>query len=99
MKVHAVWDVDPRPESPPCVGREVKEGAVRTSSLPRCSGTVILHRGDAVTCSRGTCPKNLSKAVWLSLHWRFVRCIEVLGRGGDCPECGFVLSTESARVL
>ncbi len=71
-------------------------GGMRTASLPRCSGTVVLHRGDAVTCSRGTCPKDLSKAVWLSLHWRFVRCVEVLGHGGDCLDCGFAPSTHQS---
>jgi hypothetical protein len=74
----------------------VKGGAMRVTSLPACSGTVVFHRDDAVTCTSGTCPSDLSKGVWVSLHRRFVRCDETLGLTGPCRDCGF---SSAPRVL
>ncbi len=62
---------------------------MRDRPPPPCAGTVVVHRDDAVTCSADTCPKDLGRGVWFSIHATFVRCPEAWGRGQGCPDCGF----------
>ena len=57
---------------------------MRTMSLPECLGTVVVHRGDAVTCTRDSCPRDLSLDSWFSHHTSFMTC-----RAEDCPHCVF----------
>jgi hypothetical protein len=52
--------------------------------LPECLGTVVVHRGDAVTCTRDSCPRGLSLESWFSHHTSFVRC-----KTDECPHCSF----------
>ena len=50
--------------------------------LPECLGTVVVHRGDAVTCTRDSCPRGLSLESWFSHHASFVIC-----ETDECPHC------------
>jgi hypothetical protein len=50
----------------------------------RCLGTVVVHRYDAVTCTRDTCPRDLPLESWFSHHTSFMTCTT-----NDCPHCGF----------
>ena len=59
-------------------------GTMRTFPLPECLGTVVVHRGDAVTCTRDSCPRDLSLESWFSHHASFMTC-----KAGDCPHCVF----------
>jgi hypothetical protein len=52
--------------------------------FPECLGTVVVHRGDAVTCTRDSCPRGLSLESWFSHHVSFMTC-----KAGDCPHCAF----------
>jgi len=53
-------------------------------SLPECLGTAVIHRGDAVTCTRDSCPRDLTLEVWFSHHTSFMTC-----KTRDCAHCGF----------
>ena len=68
------------------------------STLPPCSGTVVVHRDEAVTCTIDTCRRDLPRGTWFSLHDSFVYCPEWLGVGRMCPDCGFS-APEAARLL
>jgi hypothetical protein len=57
--------------------------------LPECSGTVVVHRYDAVTCTSDSCPRDLAIETWFSLHTSFVTCSTALDTD-ECPYCGFV---------
>src|SRR5579863_38402 len=57
---------------------------MRALPLPECLGTVVVHRGDAVTCTRDSCPRDLSLESWFSQHASFMTC-----RAENCPDCGF----------
>jgi hypothetical protein len=57
---------------------------MREMPLPECVGTVVVHRDDAVTCTRDTCPRDLPLETWFSHHASFVTCSTAL----DCPHCG-----------
>jgi hypothetical protein len=70
---------------------------MRTLPLPECSGTVGVHRDEAVTCTDDTCPRDLPKALWFSLHSSFVRCGTALDTG-DCPNCGFETPVDVRQV-
>jgi len=48
----------------------------------RCLGTVMVHRYDAVTCTRDACPRDLSLETWFTHHTSFVTC-----KTDDCPHC------------
>jgi len=61
--------------------------------LRECLGTVVVHRDDAVTCTRDTCPRNLPLEMWFSHHTSFVTCITAL----DCPHCGFDAPVQSGH--
>jgi hypothetical protein len=37
---------------------------MRDMSLPECLGTAVVHRGDAVTCTRDSCPRDLPLEIW-----------------------------------
>jgi hypothetical protein len=52
--------------------------------LPECSGTVVVHRSDAVTCTRDSCPRDLSLESWFRHHASFVTC-----KTDECPHCVF----------
>jgi hypothetical protein len=39
-----------------------------------CPGTVVVHRGSAITCTGRGCRRDVPDEVWLELHSRFVRC-------------------------
>lgn len=52
--------------------------------LPECLGTVVVHRDDAVTCTRDSCPRGLSLESWFSHHTSFVTC-----KIDECPHCSF----------
>jgi len=54
-----------------------------------CSGTVVVHRDGAVTCTTDTCRTDLGRGPWFSTHSSFVRCTETLDRSRRCPDCGF----------
>lgn len=69
----------------------------RTAPLPRCPGTVVVHRDDAVTCTSGTCQRDRPKGIWLSIHSKFVYCAEALGGAIPCPDCGFEAPTAAPR--
>jgi len=55
---------------------------MRAMPLPECLGTVVVHRDDAVTCTRDTCPRDLPLETWFSHHTSFVTC-----KTEDCPHC------------
>jgi hypothetical protein len=57
---------------------------MRVMPLPECLGTVVVHRYDAVTCTRDTCPRDMTLETWFSHHTSFVTC-----RTNGCPHCGF----------
>jgi len=57
---------------------------MRALPLPECLGTVVVHWGDAVTCTRDSCPRHLSLESWFSHHTSFMTC-----RAEDCPHCVF----------
>ena len=61
---------------------------------PMCSGAVVVHCDGAVTCTTDTCPRDLPRWMWFSLHSSFVRCVDALGADG-CPEYGFAPSSPS----
>jgi hypothetical protein len=57
---------------------------MHTFPLPECLGTVVVHRGDVVTCTRDSCLRDLSLESWFSHHASFMTC-----KAGDCPHCVF----------
>jgi len=58
-------------------------GLIHAMPLPEwCWGTVVVHRYDAVTCTRDTCPTDLPLETWFSHHTSFVTCSV-----DDCPHC------------
>ena len=57
----------------------------------RCLGTVVVHRYDAVTCTRDTCPRDLPLESWFSHHTSFMTCLNK-----DCPHCGSGASVQLA---
>ena|ERR1035438_2700507 len=59
-------------------------GTMQGMSLPECLGTVVVHRGDAVTCTRDSCARDLTLESWFSHHTSFVTC-----SNHNCPHCGF----------
>jgi hypothetical protein len=59
-------------------------GTMQVMSLPECLGTVVVHRGDAVTCTRDSCPRDLNLDSWFSHHTSFVTC-----SSHNCAHCGF----------
>lgn len=61
-----------------------KGGTMRAMPLPECLGTVVVHRDDAVTCTRDTCPRDLPLETWFSHHTSFVTC-----SSDDCAYCRF----------
>jgi hypothetical protein len=75
----------------------VSRGSMRATSLFECSGTVGVHRDEAVTCTSDNCPRDLSMAMWFSLHSTFVRCSTALDTD-DCPNCGFETPVEVEQV-
>ena len=52
--------------------------------LPECLGTVVVHQNDAVTCTRDTCPIDVSAETWFSHHSSFMTC-----NTDNCPHCVF----------
>ena len=75
----------------------LRGGTMRSTSLLECSGTVGVHRDEAVTCTDDTCPRDLPMAMWFSLHSSFVRCSAALDTD-DCPNCGFEAPTDVRQV-
>src|ERR1700719_1008601 len=63
---------------------------MRTTSLLECQGTVVVHRDQSVSCTDDTCPRDLPRGTWFSLHSSFVRCSTALG-GTGCLDCDFDL--------
>ena len=61
---------------------------MRTTSLLECPGAVVVHRDQSVSCTDDTCPRDLPKALWFSLHSSFVRCSTTLD-ADDSPNCEF----------
>ena len=61
---------------------------MRTTSLLECFGTVVVHRDQAVSCTDDSCPTDLPRGTWFSLHSSFVRCSTALG-GDGCVYCEF----------
>ncbi len=59
-------------------------GTMRVLPLPECLGTVVIHRGDAVTCTRDTCRRDLSLESWFGQHASFITC-----NSDVCPNCRF----------
>jgi len=57
---------------------------MRAMPLPECLGTVVVHRADAVNCTRDSCPRDVPLETWFSFHTSFVMC-----RTRDCPHCVF----------
>ena len=70
---------------------------MRSTSLLECSGTVGVHRDEAVTCTDDTCPRDLPMAMWFSLHSSFVRCSTALDTE-DSPNCGFETPVDVRQV-
>ena len=63
-------------------------GTMRTTSLVECPGAVVVHRDQSVSCTDDTCPRDLPKALWFSLHSSFASCSTALG-GDGCLYCEF----------
>ena len=63
-------------------------GTMGTTSVLACSGTVVVHRDQSVSCTDDTCPRDLPRGTWFSLHSSFVRCSIALG-GDGCLYCEF----------
>ena len=61
---------------------------MRMRSLLECPGTVVIHQDESVSCTENTCPGDLPRGPWFSLHSSFVRCSAALG-GSGCPSCEF----------
>ena len=61
---------------------------MRTTSLLECPGTVVIHRDQSVSCTTNTCPSDLPRRTWFSLHSAFVRCSTAVG-GDGCGYCEF----------
>jgi hypothetical protein len=61
---------------------------MRTTSLLECPGAVVVHRDQSVSCTDDTCPRDLPKALWFSLHSSFGSCSTALG-GDGCLYCEF----------
>ncbi|MGA2521940.1 MAG: hypothetical protein ABSG81_14130 [Acidimicrobiales bacterium] len=59
-----------------------------STPVPPCSGTVLVHEDDAVTCTSDECPRHLARTKWFSVHSTFVPCRTVAGPEG-CPDCDF----------
>jgi len=58
---------------------------MQAMQLPeRCLGTVVVHLYDAVTCTRDSCPRDMTLETWFSHHTSFMTCTT-----NDCPHCGF----------
>src|SRR5579872_7282036 len=55
---------------------------MRPMSMPECQGTVMVHRGDSVTCTRDVCRMDLPLERWFSFHTSFAVC-----RAHSCPHC------------
>ncbi len=66
-----------------------RQETMRWVLLPECPGTVVIHRDNAVSCTTNTCPRNLPRGTWFSLHASFTPC-EAAG-GAECPDCAFEL--------
>ena len=62
------------------------------SSPVWCLGTVVVHRYDAVTCTKDACPTDLSLETWFSHHTSFVIC-----RTDACPSCRFDAALQLAN--
>lgn len=61
---------------------------MRTTALLACPGAVVVHRDQAVSCTDDTCPRDLPRGTWFSLHSSFVQCRTSFDID-DCPDCGF----------
>jgi hypothetical protein len=61
---------------------------METNRLPRCPGTVVIHRDLAVSCTSESCRWDLPQHMWYELHANVVRCADAEG-GSGCPLCGF----------
>jgi hypothetical protein len=59
-----------------------------TTLFLECSGAVVVHRDQSVSCTDDTCPRDLPKVMWFNLHSSFVRCSTALG-GAGCLYCEF----------
>jgi hypothetical protein len=57
---------------------------MRDMPLPECLGTVVVHQYDAVTCTKDTCPRDMTLETWFSHHTSFMTC-----KTDDCPYCEF----------
>jgi hypothetical protein len=57
---------------------------MRDMRSPECLGTVVIHQYDAVTCTKDTCPRDMTLESWFSHHTSFVTC-----KTDDCPYCRF----------
>jgi hypothetical protein len=66
---------------------------MRAMPLLECTGTVVVHRDDSVTCTTDTCPRDLPVETRFSLHTSFVTCGNAFDTD-DCPHCGFDASTQ-----
>ena len=53
-----------------------------------CSGTVTVHRDNAMTCTSPACPRHVAQDTWFALHSSFLVCAVVHGPHG-CPDCAF----------
>ena len=83
---------------PPCCEMgSTTGGTMQSTSSLECSGTVGVHRDEAVTCTDDTCPTELPMAMWFSLHSTFVRCSTAL-HTDDCPNCGFETPVDVRQV-
>jgi hypothetical protein len=57
---------------------------MRAMPLPECLGTVVVHRNDVVTCTKASCPRDVSLDTWFGFHSLFVSCST-----DDCSYCRF----------
>jgi len=53
-----------------------------------CSGTVTIHRDNAMTCTNPDCPRHVTRDTWFGLHSNFLSCAAVHGPRG-CSDCEF----------
>ena len=56
--------------------------------MPRCPGTVVVHRDQAMTCTSERCPAPPTPADWFDVHASVVPCT-VAHREGNCAVCAY----------
>lgn len=61
-------------------------GRLSTPRTIRCSGTVIVHADQSLTCSDPACTQSEDRSAWIGCHALFVGCAALDGTA-LCPRC------------